>query len=140
MTDVVDHELQALYEAHHRLTARMVVDAAEPESHPLHAHFEWDDERAGDQYRLGQAQNLIRSVKRVYRESDTVQHTIREFYSVPTPEEDSGREYRSADDVAENPFTRALVLREMKRDWERMKRKYLSFEEFVELVVKDLAG
>jgi len=44
------------------LTPEAVVDAAKDKSNPLHAVFEWDDGKAGHQFRLQQANTLIRSV------------------------------------------------------------------------------
>lgn len=46
-----------------KLTPDKVVDVAAEASHPLHDCFEWDDSKAGYQYRLWQARALIRSVK-----------------------------------------------------------------------------
>ena len=34
------------------LTPELVVEDARPEESPLHAHFEWDDQIAGEQFRL----------------------------------------------------------------------------------------
>lgn len=46
-----------------KLTPEKVVEVAHEETHPLHVCFEWDDSKAGHQYRLWQARSLIRSVK-----------------------------------------------------------------------------
>jgi hypothetical protein len=44
------------------LTPEAVVQSAKPKSSPLHALFEWDDKKAGQEYRLQQAGILIRSI------------------------------------------------------------------------------
>lgn len=44
------------------LSPRAVVDEARSESSPLHPYFEWDDHRAAQSYRIGQAKTLTRSV------------------------------------------------------------------------------
>lgn len=44
------------------LTPEAVVEAAKDKANPLHAVFEWDDAKAGHQYRVQQAGILIRSV------------------------------------------------------------------------------
>lgn len=46
-----------------RLTPELVVDAAKDKKSPLHSQFEWDDKKAGHQYRIEQARTLIRSVQ-----------------------------------------------------------------------------
>lgn len=44
------------------VTPEAVVEAAKDSKNPLHAVFEWDDGKAGHQYRVQQAGTLIRSV------------------------------------------------------------------------------
>jgi hypothetical protein len=50
-------------EQERRLTpATLVTDARDPQS-PLHTLFEWDNERAAEEYRLNQAREVIRAVE-----------------------------------------------------------------------------
>lgn len=132
MTGLRD-SLQAILVETGRLTPGAVVDAARPESHPLHNRFEWDNAVAGEGYRRMQAQQLIRSVKVVYSagtETDSAK-SVRSFIAVPGPD---GSSYQPVEDVALDEFTRELVLREMERDWKALHRRYATFAEFAELV------
>lgn len=55
--------IQAMKSLEHddgKLLAPEVLDAARPETSPLHSFFNWDDSAAAEQYRLGQAEGLIR--------------------------------------------------------------------------------
>lgn len=45
------------------IEAEPLVKAAEAEDHPAHAEFEWDNTKAGHQFRLMQARALIRRVR-----------------------------------------------------------------------------
>ena len=45
------------------VTAEAVVDAARPEEAPLHPCFTWDDSVAAEEYRKGEARNLVRVVQ-----------------------------------------------------------------------------
>lgn len=54
-------ELSRLY-AQGPLRPSAVLEAASDESSPLHGCFEWDDSKAGHQYRLWQARHLLREV------------------------------------------------------------------------------
>lgn len=45
------------------VSPRSVVEVARDPANILHGFFEWDDARAGEAFRLVQAQGLIRSVK-----------------------------------------------------------------------------
>jgi hypothetical protein len=63
--ETVEQRLQELYEQNKRLTPEMVVaDARDPDS-ILHSHFNWDVEKAANEYWLDRARQLIRSVKLV---------------------------------------------------------------------------
>lgn len=60
---VVDKALDALYQKKGKLTAAIVLEAATPESHPLHRFFEWNDSKAAEQHRMAQAYALIQASK-----------------------------------------------------------------------------
>lgn len=130
-------ELMAIYEAKGALTPELVVDTARDPGHPLHDKFEWDNEVAGDAYRLSQARTLIRTVKIRYvsNTSDTVSQPVRAFASVKTP---TGRVYEPTEMVMADPFKAQLVLNDMKREWQAMLNRYKGFNEFWELVKADL--
>jgi hypothetical protein len=55
--------LQEIEAQHGRVTALLVVDAARDPDHPWHSRIDWDDETAGQHWRLMQARALIRSVR-----------------------------------------------------------------------------
>jgi len=59
-------QLTGIYQAHGELTPQIVVDEARPEGSPLHSRFDWNDQIAGEKYRLVQAQQLIRAVRIEY--------------------------------------------------------------------------
>ena len=129
--------LQGIYDQRGELTAEIVVEVARDENHPLHERFEWDDAAAGEQWRKHQAAELIRSVKVVYREATETEEarTVRAFHAVRGPK---GQAYQPAEKVAEDPFTRQLVLNDMEREWLAFKRRYERFTEFTAMVRRDL--
>lgn len=65
-----------MYEEHGKLTAELVVEQATPKKHPLHVCFQWDDKKAGHEYRLIQARTMIREVRtlEVHGRLQTVHH------------------------------------------------------------------
>lgn len=65
------------------VTASRVVAVASDPAHPLHSRFEWDDEKAGHEYRLIQARRLIVSVRFRVDESG-FSGTIQAYVHVPT--------------------------------------------------------
>ena len=61
MSDIADR--LRLLEVENNLDPVAVVEDARDPTSPLHGFFEWDDTAAAQQYRLGQARQLIRRVK-----------------------------------------------------------------------------
>ncbi|MGH6691992.1 MAG: hypothetical protein ACREF4_15085, partial [Gammaproteobacteria bacterium] len=118
---------------------RLVVDLALKADHPLHTSFDWDDRTAGDQWRLEQARALIRSVRVVYREADQKHGpaTVRAYHSL---HDEDGHAYRSVEDIAADPFLTKLVLANMQRAWQDLKRQYGHLAEFVDMVRKDVTS
>lgn len=133
-------ELQALFDTHGELTAPLVVEAARPEDHPLHPRFEWDDIKAGDKYREFQAQQLIRSVRiRVIDEDDpSLNYDVRAYQMVRNS--DGTRAYQPTTEVVQDPFISRLILANMERDWQALRRRYEQFHEFWKLINADAQG
>lgn len=127
-------ELQAIYDAHGKLTPKIVVDEARDDEHPLHPQFEWDDAVAGEKYRQHQARALIQSVKIKYRNGDKLEE-VRYFQSV---RREDGHSYEPTEKVIEDEVTREILLRDMEREWRQLLSRYSRFKEFVELVKRDL--
>lgn len=131
-----DH-LQAVYDKHGQLTPSLVVQEAKKKTHPLHGRFTWDDTEAAEKWRESQAQELIRSVKIVYREATEKDEarSVRAFHAVRGP---NGHVYEPVEKVVEDDFTRKLVLADMEREWKALFRRYEHFGEFVEMVRRDV--
>ena len=58
--DTVGEIFESIEERDGVLSPSAVVDEARPEVSPIHACFEWDDEKAAEKYRETQASNMIR--------------------------------------------------------------------------------
>lgn len=60
--------------------AASVVQAAQSANCPLHAYFEWNDVVAADKYRVGQAEEIINTVRvRFVSDSDGQERTVRAY-------------------------------------------------------------
>jgi hypothetical protein len=132
-------ELQRIYEDHGSLTPQIVLDKARVPTHPLHNRFDWDDATAAESWRREQAHELIRIARVVYRQADdnSEEKTVRAFHAVRN---DKGYAYEPAEKVAADPFTARLVLNEMEREWQALKRRYQQFDEFLAMVRNDVEG
>lgn len=130
-----DH-LQRIYDERRELTPEAVEEAARPEDHPLHSHFEWDNNVAGHKYRLVQAAEMIRSVKVVYAENPAREpKEVRAFVAVPR--NDSKRMvYRHVTEVLADDLQRRMLLADMEREWRMFERRYSHMAEFADLIRK----
>jgi hypothetical protein len=131
-----DH-LQSIYDNSGMLTPAIVLETARDPAHPLHSRFTWDDNAAAESWRKHQAQELIRSVRIVYREATETEpaRSVRAFHAV---RRENGHVYEPAEKVAEDPFTKKLLLADMEREWKQLHRRYQEFAEFAEMVKRDI--
>lgn len=124
-------QLSGIYQARGELTPQIVVDEARDETHPLHERFEWDDKVAGEAYRRVQASDLIRSVKVVFSETPAGERkSVRAFSSLSEVDDPERRGYAPTEELVENDLTRAILLRNLEREINSLKRKYGHLQEF----------
>ncbi len=129
--DVIQRELQEIWDHRGKLDAADVVKVAKSPKHPLHKYFTWDDTEAARLRRLDEARFLIRHVN---IEVETIHggrpNRVRAFVAVNRP----STGYAPTKDVGANKELSTLVLRQMKRDIENLVRKYEHLAEFWGLV------
>ncbi len=135
----VHEELTAIYREHGALTPRIVVETARPVDHPLHDHFDWNDEAAGEKYRYRQAQKMIRATRirveaavgRPVIARRAMVRDVRAFTSVPYAADGqvvAARTYKPSDELDETE--QSWVLAEMRRELDRLKQRYGHLEAF----------
>jgi hypothetical protein len=114
--------LIALYEADGDVRGSRYVEVGRDPDHPFHPTLEWDNDKAGHQYRLQQARNIIASIEVVMVDEtgdDSGEHPVPMpvFFSVPSTDQREGR-YRTLDDVIRHPeeLTAATLALMEKRD------------------------
>jgi len=105
------------------LEPREVVDEARPESSPLHDHFEWDDEKAGESWRRQQARQLIRSIEFIMEPDD---HPRPAFFHVEfaTPEGETEQGYINDRQVRESLDFREQIVGRAKSEIFRWRNRY----------------
>lgn len=130
-------ELEALYARNQRLTPADVVEAARPVGAPLHDRFEWDDEIAGEAYRLDQARSLIRRVRIRIEEGSDEPYSVPRFVSIPRP--DATHSYEPIEEVRESVISTKLLLLQAERDWRALKRRYRHLKSFMDQVAGEAA-
>jgi len=122
-------ELEAIRKKHHGvLKAEDVVAAAWSESSPLHSHFEWDDTRAAQEYRVWQARQLIRYVVIMV---PRYKKPIIAYVSLKGDRHNDGGGYRSIVDVLSDVEQRKMLLAEALQDLQVWQDKYQELTELV---------
>lgn len=106
-----------------------LVEAARDPASPLHELFEWDDRRAGEQYRLAQASELIRRWKGVVVRVDerTREVRVEAVRRVQSPSEQRGpgqRSYESVEAIMADPVKRDDMIRTALRELQAYRKRY----------------
>jgi len=108
------------------LQPNAVVEAARPESSPLHSRFEWNDGKAAEEYRIWQARQLIRVTVEVM---DRTGESFDVFVSLsPDRQRESGG-YRVLTDVLSDTDMRAQLLKDALAELELFREKYRQLKE-----------
>ncbi len=134
--------MEDVRQRHGALTPALVVQEARANrtnaGKLLNARLEWRDDVAAEAHRIDQARELIRTCTVVYREATETEgpQSMRAFHSVSGPD---GHHYEPAEVVAQDPLMRAMVLRDMERDWKALHRRYAAFDEFARMVTDSLS-
>lgn len=105
------------------LTPERLLDASKEENAPLHNEFEWDDTVAANNYRLGQAALIIRSIVVHVEKKEPV--PVRAFVRAS---EEKGN-YQSINVVLQDASSKEFLLRQAARDLYAFKQKYAVLEE-----------
>jgi hypothetical protein len=126
--DIVAKELKRIAENHGgELLPRDVVEAARPARSPLHSYFEWDKDKAAEQWNLEQARSLIRiTFEAIQVNGGHEKHRI--FYSLTTDRR-AGKGYRSITSIMQNPSWRQQLLDDALSELTAFRQKYGTLSE-----------
>lgn len=120
------------------VTAAAVVDKASNSDHPLHKHFEWDDSKAAEKYRLAQARQLIR-VYVLMNNNDPKQRTIQAYVSLAGDRKREGGGYRKLEDVMGDKSLMAELRETFKKELDGFLSRYECLENLV-AKVREVVG
>lgn len=117
---VIGEALEAIRQKHGgSLEPSAVVDAARSSRHPLHRHFQWDDKKAAEAFRIEQARAIIRVVRVADAEAEDGDR--RAFVAVPAS---VGGGYRTSQQVRESVDLQAAVLAAADRELAAFQRRF----------------
>ena len=117
------------------ITPQEVVEEARAVTSPIHTLFDWDNESAGEKYRLWQARMLIADVKveLMGKETDAYYSATIAVNNVPV------RGYFSAEKVASDSEIYLSVIKTAVQELSYWKKKYKEIKELRDVVDLDKA-
>jgi hypothetical protein len=124
---IVGAEIERIESVAGVCSPRALVNESRPEDAPLHEVFEWDNEVAGEQFRVIQARAVIRNVVIVDGESALPAFV---HVTVTDAESDEDREgYMNSAAAMAEARTRTQVLREAVGQLNGLRRRYADLQE-----------
>lgn len=126
---------------HGVLTPKVLVDEARDPASPLHGHFSWDVAENAEKYLLVQARELIRKVRVRYVDSRGDMSSVRAYHVVrnSTPI-GPAKEYVPVEEIVADPLQKALLLRQMEREWKEFRRRWEHMSEFAGMIANGGKG
>lgn len=129
---VAGEELEKIRERNGYVEAADLLEASRAENAPLHSCFEWDDDKAAENYRLYQAKDIIRNiVVKVEKADGGEPSAVRAFVSVTVDK--TAAQYQPINIALDNPDYRQIVLMNALTKLEEFRRTYKDFQELSEV-------
>lgn len=127
--ELVQEELEEIAKENNGvLLPGAVVEYAKDEDTELHSHFEWDDDKAGHNYRLWQARQLIVRYNVILPDDKEKEREVQMWISLPSDRLNGGG-YRYTVDVLSEESRRKELLGEAHRQFKFWQRKYKELTE-----------
>jgi hypothetical protein len=114
--------IESLIEKNGEVTPKMLVDDARPEDALLHPCFEWNDQKAAEQYRRDQAKNMISNLVTVSVKEESPHPQAPAFVNVR--ERNESATYICTTVALSNEKTKEQVLKNAKMELDMFRRKY----------------
>ena len=112
--------------------AREILEAGRNPASPIHSHFEWNNEIAGEEYRLVQARKLAASLVTIVEDPSCNRIPTRRYFTVYRSKE-SAKEYVKREIVLNDEEKYLQFLDQALKEFEGMRRRYLTVIELNEI-------
>lgn len=117
-----------------------VLEAAKDQTSALHGYFEWSDDKAAVAYRLSQAEDLVRRIKvKIIKADASPPIRVRAYISnrelpATSPGDTVAGSYTAIEELAGGTAAELALLESINRDVMRLRQKYKSVTDFLEVV------
>ena len=120
------------------LTPQNVLREAQSKASPLHEFFDWENDTAGEKWRIWQARILIGSIKVKVNFDGTVKEYKRYLNVRISPDrEDASRGYVNSNVVMINPDYKEQIIKKAIKEVEYWKKQYSDYNE-LETIFKSI--
>lgn len=110
-------------------TPRQLVNSAKSKRSPIHDMFEWDNEIAGDEWRLHQARTFLAAIVI----EDDEEKEVRKYHNLYIEEEEE-RKYIEIEQAAEAPDLWKQVLDKALREARSWRERYKQYKELAPVI------
>lgn len=117
----VGEELEELEKVSEITNKNVLEYARKNKDSELHKCFEWDNEKAGEKYRLIQATNVISSISFVIEEEPIKKQKV--YFSVKSDAKES-RKFKNIKDILEDDEDYKALLNKARKEFETCKDNY----------------
>lgn len=137
--DLVTAAYEALLAEHDgQVGPQLLLDAARDPASPFHDFFEWDNDEAGERYRLAQASALLRrwkgTIVRLYGEDKKVSvSVVRRVESPEGQRTKGGASYRRVEDILADDALREDLLQTVLKQLMAYRKRYARLQELAEV-------
>ena len=129
----IQEEIEYLrYTNNGSVSPKAMVEYARDPGTLLHAKFEWDDEKASDEYRIWQARQVLRVMVNV-EQGRKGPIEVRTYVSM-SDDRREGLGYRLLVDVLQDEGQREKLLQQARKDMQLFRAKYNNLKELSEVI------
>lgn len=132
--DIVGGVVEHIEAEHGTVTKELLLEASRPEDSDTHSIFEWDDKKAGEQWRLEQAKHTINALRVVYVSHDDEEVPVRAFVNVSELSEKTS--YRHINVALSDDELRENYLNRIRHELDAFIKRNQSIEELADILIE----
>lgn len=132
--EIADERMKNLDAQYGAVTPELLLDSSREETDVMHPCFEWNDLKAAEKYRVGQAGEMIANLVYVLvsEDQDEPQPSVRAYVSVAGQKEKG--KFKPIVDVLSDAEMRQVLIENALKDLQNFKNRYAGIEEFSKLI------
>lgn len=132
--NIVGGVVEKIEAEHGSVTKELLLEESRPVESATHSLFEWDNDKAAEQYRLEQARHTISALRVVYVTPEKEEVSVRAFVNV-SELSDKAR-YRNVEVALSEEDSREAYLKRIRNELEAFIRRNKGIEELGSILIE----